>query len=147
MTSLTQTKVSEWMTESVISVEPNTAIQEARRTMKDYGIRHLPVTRNGTLVGVLSIGDIREAAPSDVTSLSVWEMNYLWEKITVEQVMTHHVFTAKAPMTMIEAAEMMLIHKISGLPVVDDAGKLVGIVTETDIFRMLVEVAKHSTTA
>jgi acetoin utilization protein AcuB len=138
-----QAKVADWMSQRVVSVAATTPIQEARQLMKEYGIRHLPVVNADKLVGVLSLGDIREAAPSDATTLSIWELNYLWEKITVAQVMTHHVITAHPSHSIAEAAQLMLVHKISSLPIVDADQRLVGILTESDIFHMIVERARE----
>jgi CBS domain-containing protein len=127
--------VRDWMTTPVISVTPNAPIRAAYNLMKDTEIRHLPVILKQELVGILSIGDIREASPSDATSLSIWEMNYLWDKMTVEQAMTHKVITVKDDDRLISAVHIMLEHKISSLPVVDEHGYVVGIVTESDIYR------------
>jgi CBS domain-containing protein len=136
---LETTSVAEWMTTPVITVEPHTPLKQAHEIMRDSAIRRLPVVKNGRLVGIVTIGDVREAEPSDATSLSVWELNYLWDQLTVEQVMTHNVITVKAEDSILEAARLMLEHKISGLPVVNAQGTIAGILTESDIFKMLVE--------
>ncbi len=133
---VTQSLVKQWMTESVLTVEPNTTVVAAQLLMKERKIRRLPVVKNGKLVGIISLGDLREAGPSLATSLSIWELNYLWAQLTVDRVMTHHVFTVSPEATVSDAARMMLEHKISGLPVVDGL-HLVGVLTESDIFRVL----------
>jgi CBS domain-containing protein len=130
--------VEQWMSTNIVSTKPGTPINEAHQVMKENNIRRLPVVDKGRLVGLITIGDVREASPSDATTLSIWELNYLWSQLTVEKVMTRNVLTATPTTPIIDAAEMMLEHKISGLPVVDDHGGLVGIITESDIFRMLV---------
>jgi len=130
--------VRELMTKPVMIATPQTTLRSAHQLMKEHRIRRLPVLDEGRLVGIITIGDVKEASPSDATSLSIWEINYLWAQLTVEKVMTHHVFTISADAPILDAAELMLQHKISGLPVVDGEGKLVGILTESDIFRMLV---------
>lgn len=132
--------INEWMTTPVISVKPKTKILEATRIMKENQIRRLPVVdNNDKVVGILTIGDVREASPSDATSLSVWELNYLQDQITVDQIMTKDPIMVTADLPMLDAAELMFDHKVSGLPVIDKQTlKLVGIVTESDIFRMLV---------
>jgi CBS domain-containing protein len=129
--------VSEWMTTSVKTVTPDTPISAAHKLMKDAKIRRLPVLKDGVLVGIITLGDVREASPSDATSLSIWELNYLWGQLTVGRVMTEKVTTVKPTDLVIDAAQLMLDHKISGLPVVDENGRLVGILTESDIFKML----------
>lgn len=131
--------VKQWMSSPVISVRSSERIKRVHQLMKEYQIRRTPVMDDDELIGIVTIGDIREASPSDATTLSIWEMNYLWEQITVDKVMTHKPLTIRPDTTMIHAAQIMLNHKISGLPVVDSAGELVGILSESDIFRFLVE--------
>lgn len=130
--------VREWMTSPVVTVSPLTLISHAHQKMKEYGIRRLPVVEGGKLVGIITLGDIREASPSDATSLSIWELNYLWSQLTVEKVMTRKVMSVGPDVSIIDAAEMMMRNKVSGLPVIDDHGQLVGMLTESDIFKMLI---------
>lgn len=134
----TNASVRDWMTTSVITVPPDTPVSVAHQKMKEYGVRRLPVVLNNRLVGIVTIGDIREASPSDATTLSIWELNYLWAQLTVERVMSRNVVTLNPDDSIIDAAQLMLDNKVSGLPVVDDHGKLIGILTESDIFKMLV---------
>lgn len=136
--------VREWMTSPVISIAPTTSISSAHQIMKENGIRRLPVVEDDRLVGIVTIGDVREASPSDATTLSIWELNYLWAQLTVERVMSRKVLTVTPEMCILDAAQIMLDSKVSGLPVVNQSGKLEGILTESDIFRMLV---KSRTTA
>lgn len=131
--------VREWMTSPVISVAPTTSISSAHQIMKENGIRRLPVVEDDRLVGIVTIGDVREASPSDATTLSIWELNYLWAQLTVERVMSRRVLTVSPEMCILDAAQIMLDSKVSGLPVVNQNGKLEGILTESDIFRMLVK--------
>lgn len=131
--------VQDWMTSPVYTIRPQTPISEAHQIMKDKKVRRLPVLRGDDLVGIITIGDVREASPSQATTLSIWELNYLWAQLTVESIMTKEVKTVAPDTPMLDAAEMMLEHKVSGLPVMDKHHKLVGIVTESDIFRMLVK--------
>jgi len=132
-----QALVRDWMSKDVLTVDPKTPIAEAYRLMKERKVRRLPVVKDGRLIGIVTLGDVREASPSSATSLSIWELNYLWAQLTVDRVMKTHVITIAPDATIMDAASLMLEHKISGLPVVDD-GTLVGIITESDIFRMLV---------
>ncbi len=131
-------KVRDWMTKNVITTRRNTSISSAHQVMRENNIRRLPVVENEKLVGLISIGDVREAKPSDATTLSIWELNYLWAQLVVDKVMTLNVYTVTPDTPVVDAAELMLEHKISGLPVLDADDKLVGILTESDIFRMLV---------
>jgi CBS domain-containing protein len=136
--------VRDWMTTPVISVTPTTPIRAAYDLMKETGIRHLPVIAKQELVGILSIGDIREASPSDATTLSVWEMNYLWDKLTVERAMTDKVLTVAADDKLLQAVHILLEHKISSLPVVDEHRHVVGILTESDILRATIYEAEQA---
>ena len=130
--------VREWMTPDPVTITPETTLPEAHRLMMAHSIRRLPVVQEGRLVGIVTLGDVRGAEPSGATSLSIWEVNYLLSRLKVEEIMTPRPFTISADATLGEAAQMMLNYKVSGLPVVDVAGELVGIITESDIFRMVV---------
>ena len=132
-------KVKDWMTTEVITCTAKTPISEAHKLMKEYGIRRLPVVDGDTLIGIITIGDVREASPSDATTLSIWELNYLWAQLTAEKVMTRKVVTVTADSPMSEVARLMLELKISGIPVVDASNRVVGVVTESDIFKMIVK--------
>ncbi len=133
--------VKDWMTPSTITIQEDATLPDAHELMKEYGIRRLPVVdAHGKLTGILSQTDVREAQPSDATSLSIYELNYLLAKLRVKKVMTHNVTTVTAEATVAEAARLMLEQKIGGLPVVDAQKKLVGIITESDIFRMVVKL-------
>lgn len=137
--------VREWMTKPVISITPNTPIAEAHKIMKDKKVRRLPVLHEGKLVGIVTLGDVREASPSDATTLSIWELNYLWSQLTVERIMTTHVYGVHPDEPLLNAAEMMLLHRISGLPVIEH-DKVVGMITESDVFRMLVRSRRPAET-
>ena len=134
MKSLT---VRDWMTPNPITVTPSTTVPEANTLMKQGRIRRLPVVENGKLVGIVTLGDIREASPSDATSLSIYELNYLVAQLTVEKIMTKDPVTIDPNASIKKAAKLLLEHKIGSLPVLD-GGVLVGIITESDIFRVLV---------
>ena len=100
-------------------------------------MRRLPVVDEGRLVGIITTGDLREAAPSMATSLSVFELTYLLDKVSVDKIMRRNVITVSPKTSVRDAAEIMLQNKISGLPVVD-MKRVVGIITESDLFRMMV---------
>ncbi|MFW5940721.1 MAG: CBS domain-containing protein [Chloroflexota bacterium] len=134
-----QEMVKEWMTPEPVTITPNTTLPEAHRLMMEHSIRRLPVVQNGRLVGIVTLGDVRGAEPSGATSLSIWEINYLVSRLRVEEIMTPRPFTINDSATLGEAARLMLKYKVSGLPVLDDSGNLVGIITESDIFRMVVK--------
>lgn len=129
--------VKDWMTPEPITVSSQASMPEAYRLMKDEAIRRLPVVDEGKLVGIVTLGDVREASASDATSLSIFELNYLLAMLPVGEIMTPDPITVTSMTAISRAAQLMLEHKVAGLPVVDH-GKLVGIITESDIFRMLV---------
>ncbi|MDM8526965.1 CBS domain-containing protein [Anaerolineales bacterium HSG24] len=133
-----QKLVRDWMSKKVIIISPKTALPEAHRLMSDHNIRRLPVLKNNQLVGMLTLGDVRGAEPSEATSLSIWEVNYLLAKMKINQTMSPNPITISEDATIANAAKVMLDHKISGLPVVNETGDIVGIITESDIFRMIV---------
>ena len=128
------------MSSPVITINDDTPFQEALKTMRENKFRRLPVVdKKGRLVGIVAERDLLYASPSPATTLSVWEMNYLLSKIKIRDVMTRKVITTTPDSTIESAANLMITHKVGGLPVVD-GDKLVGIITETDIFKTLVEV-------
>lgn len=132
-------KVQDWMTQNVVTVQPETSLPEADDLMREHKIRRLPVVdSSGKLIGIVTKGDVREAKPSQATSLSIWELNYLIGKLKVKDFMTKTVVTVPAGASLGEVANLMLKYKISGIPVVDQVGHLVGMVTESDLFRMMV---------
>jgi acetoin utilization protein AcuB len=129
-------RVQDWMTAPPLTVSPETGVFEARQLMQERRVRHLPVTRDGELVGILTDRDIRLNLPSPANTLSVWEVNYLLARLSVAEVMTRGVVTIGASRDIAAAAHLMLEHKIGALPVLAD-GRLVGIITETDLVRAL----------
>ena len=133
-------KVRELMTKDPLSVSIDTPVIDARRTMLEHRIRHLLVKDSGRLAGIVTDRDIRLNLPSPATSLSVWEINYLLARMTVGSVMTASVITVDPNRDAVEAARIMLDHKIGALPVVD-GGTVVGIMTETDILRAFATLA------
>jgi len=134
--------VRDWMTPDPITITVDTPLLEAHKLMTDKNIRRLPVLEAGELVGIVTLGDVRGAEPSEATSLNIWELNYLLSRLTVERSMCRPVVTVSPETTIAEAAALMLDKRIAGLPVVQDA-ELVGIITESDIFRMVVEQWKQ----
>lgn len=131
--------VQNWMTKDPITVSPDTTLPEAHAKMKSADVRRLLVTdEQGALVGIITEGDLRRVEASPATSLSIWELNYLLNRLEVKEFMTANPITVTAENTIGEAARLMLEEKISGLPVVNAEGNLIGIITESDIFTMVV---------
>lgn len=132
--------VSARMTPSPVIVPPNTAIADAFSLMKINKFRRLPVVEDGKLVGIVTDRDLREVSPSPATTLSVFELNYLLGKLQVKDIMKKAVITIRDDATIEEAALAMYTNKIGGLVVVDAAGGVAGVITETDIFKCLVDI-------
>ena len=130
-----------WMTTEVKTVEAETPILEARDVMKQGNVRRLPVMQGERLVGIVTQGDIQEAGPSDATSLSIWELNYLLARTTVQDIMTPEddLITVSAADPIEQVALLMRERKVGGLPVLESE-RLVGIITESDIFSVLLSV-------
>ena len=135
------------MSQPVITVDPDTPIMDALNLMKTRSIRRMPVVdKHGKLIGIVSDKDLLNAGPSDATSLSVWEINYLIGKIKVKQVMTRAVLTVEGDTPIEEAARIMVDNKVGGLPVM--AGdEIIGVITESDLFKILLELMGARETA
>ena len=132
--------VASRMTRDPITVTNKTPIDEALKVMRDKKIRRLPVVdEKGKLVGIVAEKDILYASPSPATSLSIHEIHYLVSKLTVAEIMTRNVFTVTDDTPLEEAARVMADNRIGALPVLHD-GALVGIITETDIFKAFLEL-------
>ncbi len=137
-------RVRELMTGALITARPDMPVLDARHLMIEKRIRHLLVTNeSGELLGIVTDRDIRLNLPSQATSLSVWELNYLLTRLMVGKVMTQSVITVGPDREVRDAALLMLDHRIGALPVVD-GGRLIGIVTETDLLRAFVRSADET---
>ncbi len=127
------------MTQNPYTVEKSTPVTDAQTIMQREKIHRLPVLHGGKLVGIISEKDLLYATPSPATSLNVYEMNHLLSKLKVESVMSKKVLTVE-PSTLVEdAARKLVDNDIGGLPVVENH-KLVGIITESDLFRLLIDL-------
>jgi len=131
--------VGERMSRPVISVAPDMPINDVLAMFRKEHIRRAPVIKDGKLVGIVSERDLLNASPSSVTTLSVWELNYLISKVTVKNVMTKKVVCVDQETPIEEAARIMADKKIGGVPVVSN-GSVVGMITETDLFKIFLEL-------
>jgi len=127
------------MSKPVITISPDMPIAEALNMMKVEKVRRFPVVKEGKLLGLVSDKDLLNASPSPVSTLSIWEMNYLLNKITVSEVMVKNILTVTEDTPIEQAARIMADNKIGGLPVMRDGG-VVGIITETDLFKLFLEL-------
>lgn len=133
--------VRDRMSSPAVTVTPDTSFRDALKLMRDHRFRRFPVVNNkGRLVGIVSERDLLYASPSPVTSLSVWEITYLLSKIHIRELMTQEVITTTPDTPIEDAAHLMADNKIGGLPVVDEDNRVVGVITETDIFKSFVEM-------
>lgn len=133
--------IKDWMAKDVLTVDENTSLMRATRVMKENSIRRLPVISHGKLIGIVTDRDVKDASPSKTTTLDIHELYYLLSEMKVKDVMTANPLTLPAEDTLEKAALIMLEEKISGLPVVDLSGHLVGLLSETDVLRGFI----HST--
>ncbi len=131
--------VRKWMSTDVVTIDENATLSEAIHTLKRNNIRRLPVMSGEKLVGIVSDRDLKEASPSKVTSLDIWEVHYLMSKIKIKDIMKKDPITISPDDTIEKAAILMFDNKIGGLPVLDNE-KLVGILTEQDVFNALINI-------
>ncbi|MEW6115474.1 MAG: CBS and ACT domain-containing protein [Nitrospirota bacterium] len=131
--------VSDWMTKKVYTVSPDDSISDAVRMMKERKIKHLPVLKEGKIKGMVSDRDIKEFTPSSATTLDIYELHYILAKAKVKDIMKTKVITT-TPETPVEEAAMVLYDRMIGcLPVVEN-GRLVGIISDRDIFHALIDI-------
>lgn len=129
--------VKDWMSKEVISVDVNDSMMDAIKLIKENDILMLPVMKKDKLVGIVTDRDLKRASASDATTLEVHELLYLISDIKVKEIMTKDPITVPVDYTVEETAEVLLDNKISGVPVMDDQGQIVGIITQADLFRAL----------
>ena len=132
--------VQDWMTRTVITVDVNTSMQDAMNLLKKNEIRMLPVTKGGNLVGIVTDRDLKKAQASDATTLEIHELLYLISKIKVKDIMSEPPITVPIDFTVEETVKQLLENKISGAPVVDSSGRIVGAITQTDLFNSMISL-------
>lgn len=128
------------MTRGVLQVAEDTRLPQLAALMRDHHIRHLPVVREGHLVGLVTSHDLERVSPSPITTLSVGEANYLLGKLTAAKVMRAKVITCTPDTLVEEAARLLRQEKIGCLPVVESNGQLVGILTHEDVLDFFLEI-------
>lgn len=132
--------VKNWMSRDIISVGPEDSMMNAVNLLREHGIRMLPVLKRGKLVGVVTDRDIKRASASDATTLEIHELMYLISRVKIRDIMTGNVVTVPENYTVEETAEILLENKISGAPVVDENGTVTGVITQTDLFKVLISI-------
>lgn len=136
--------VKNYMISNVVTVSEDTKVLEALDLMKDHNFHRLPVVRNGKMVGLITEEIIQENSPSTATSLSIHEMNYLLTKTTVGDIMHKKVVTIQAEDLLEAAAASMLENEVGVLPVVEAGDKVIGIITDKDLFRAFIDVMGYN---
>jgi acetoin utilization protein AcuB len=132
--------VSDWMTKKVYTVTPDDNISAAIKLLKEKKIKHLPVVKNDSaIVGILSDRDIKDYTPSKVTTFEIRELNYILFTTKVKEIMVKKVITVPPRLAIEEAALVMYDNNIGCLPVVEN-NKLTGIISDKDLFRVLVDI-------
>jgi acetoin utilization protein AcuB len=132
--------VKDWMSTDLITVDPETSVMKASQILKENDIRRLPVLEGGRMVGLVTDRDLKEASPSKATTLDMHELYYLLAELKVKDIMAKRVVTIRENDTIERAAVVMLENKVTGLPVVDNEGSLVGMLSQGDIFRVLISI-------
>ena len=133
--------IRDWMTTEVVTATPETSMLKVSKMMKEYGIRRVPVVdAQNRVVGIVSDRDVKDASPSKATTLDMHELYYLLSEIRVRDIMTPDPVTVEVRDTVERVALLMQERAIGGLPVVDDDGCLVGIITDHDVFKVLVQI-------
>ncbi|MDK2955467.1 MAG: acetoin utilization protein AcuB [Desulfovibrionales bacterium] len=133
--------IENWMTKNVFTLTPERTMMKASKLMKEKNINRIPVVdEQGRLVGIISDRDIKEASPSKATTLDMHELYYLLAEIKLKDIMTKGVYTVKRTDTVEKAAVIMHSKNVGGLPVVDDDNRVVGIITDSDVFNVLINI-------
>jgi len=132
--------IKDWMTKDPFTINEDTSMIKAIHIMNEHRFRRLPVLSGGKLVGMVTDRDLKEASPSKATTLDVHELYYLLAELQVSEIMSRDPISVSQDDTVERAAQIMLEHTISGLPVLDAAGELVGILTQSDVFRAFMHI-------
>lgn len=133
--------VEQYMTRNPVTIQDDNSIMEALQTLRRHRIRKLPVMKGERLVGIVTSKDMKEGNPSEATSLDMHELNYLLSTRKVGEIMTRHPVTI-GPRELVEKAAMIMHdRRFESLPVLDETGRLVGIIAESDLFRYLVDIS------
>jgi acetoin utilization protein AcuB len=133
--------VKNWMSKDVITIDVDESMSHAAKLMKEHNVRMLPVLKKGKLIGIVSDTDLKRASASDATTLDIHELLYLISKIKIKDIMTTTPVTVHEDLTVEETAEIFIGKKISGVPVVNDEERVVGIITRDDVFKVLISLS------
>ena len=132
--------VKNWMNKPAITIDKHSSMHDAMTLMKKHQITLLPVMDKQRLVGVLTDRDLKKASASDATTLEMHELLYLLSSIKVKDIMSPKPISVPPDFTIEETAELLLANKISGVPVVDNDGNVIGVITHTDLFKVIISL-------
>lgn len=132
--------VKKWMSTKVVSIGPEDSMLNAVNLLREHHIGRLPVLKDGKLVGILTDRDVKRSSASDASTLEIHELMYLISKIKVRDIMSKKVVTVPEDYTVEETAETLLENRISGVPVVNGDGAVTGMITQTDLFKVLISI-------
>ena len=132
--------VAKRMAKNPVTISPDSSVDEAMTAMRKGKFRRLPVVDNGRLVSFISDRDLMRVAPSPATTLSRYEEKSLLAKLKVREIMPNKAISVSEEATIEEAALLMEQNRIGGLPVISSVGAVVGVITETDIFKTFIDV-------
>ena len=133
--------VKDWMSKNVITLDVNDTMQHAINVSMENHISIMPVMEEGKLVGIVTDRDLKRASPSDATLLDIQQLMYHLSRLEVGAIMSRHPVTVPVDHTVEEAAEILLTNGISGTPVVDEQGKIKGIITKNDLFKAIISLS------
>jgi acetoin utilization protein AcuB len=130
--------VKNWMSTPAVTVDVNSSMQDAITLLKEHGVSMLPVMDKNRLVGIVSDSDLKKASPSGATSLDIHELLYLLANVRIKDIMSKKPITVPPDLTIEETAEILMANKISGVPVVGGDGDVLGVITHTDLFKVII---------
>jgi len=132
--------VKNWMSAPAVTIDAHSSMQDAINLLKKRGISMLPVMDGKRLVGIVTDRDLKKASPSNATTLDIHELLYLLSTVQIKDIMTKKPVTVPPDLTIEETAEILMANKISGVPVVDKDGGILGVITHTDLFKVIISL-------
>lgn len=131
--------VVQCMTAPAVTIEPHTRLLEAMQLLVEHEIRRLPVVQAGRLVGIVTYGDFRDARPSSLKMIEKWAAEYFDMGMPVERIMTRNPISVYSDATVGDVAALMRDKKVSGIPVIDREEHVIGLITESDLFSLIID--------
>ena len=131
--------VKNWMTREVVTAEPDTPLLDVIQLMVENTIRRVPIVENGKLVGIVTYGDVRDARPSSLKPPEAWTTDFFDGYVPVKMIMSREPITVRPDQTIGHVASLMRNNMISGIPVVDLNKQVLGIITESDLFGLIIK--------